>query len=261
MDIFSLRSGSRGNASLVSGGNTKLLVDCGVSGKSVTSALADVDVYPEDISAIAVTHEHIDHIAGIGVMMRRYHIPVWANAATWAAMESQVGKIDKSLVNIFDNDSSFEIGEIGVKPFSIPHDAADPVGYSFMCGDEKVAVATDIGELKKDLFEAIRGSKTVLLESNHDVNMLEIGKYPPQLKRRIRGKLGHLSNDDAGRAAEFLVRLGTERIILGHLSEENNYPELARQTVICVLDDAGIKCGRDVLLGVALPQQTVSLCG
>lgn len=261
MDILSLRSGSRGNASLVSGGNTKLLVDCGVSGKSVTSALADVDVYPEDISAIAVTHEHIDHIAGIGVMMRRYHIPVWANAATWAAMESQVGKIDKSLVNIFDNDSSFEIGEIGVKPFSIPHDAADPVGYSFMCGDEKVAVATDIGELKKDLFEAIRGSKTVLLESNHDVNMLEIGKYPPQLKRRIRGKLGHLSNDDAGRAAEFLVRLGTERIILGHLSEENNYPELARQTVICVLNDAGIKCGRDVLLGVALPQQTVSLCG
>lgn len=261
MDILSLRSGSRGNASLVSGGNTKLLVDCGVSGKSVTSALADVDVYPEDISAIAVTHEHIDHIAGIGVMMRRYHIPVWANAATWTAMESQVGKIDKSLVNIFDNDSSFEIGEIGVRPFSIPHDAADPVGYSFMCGDEKVAVATDIGELKKDLFEAIRGSKTVLLESNHDVNMLEIGKYPPQLKRRIRGKLGHLSNDDAGRAAEFLVRLGTERIILGHLSEENNYPELARQTVICVLDDAGIKCGRDVLLGVALPQQTVSLCG
>lgn len=261
MDILSLRSGSRGNASLVSGGNTKLLVDCGVSGKSVTSALADVDVYPEDISAIAVTHEHIDHIAGIGVMMRRYHIPVWANAATWTAMDSQVGKIDKSLVNIFDNDSSFEIGEIGVKPFSIPHDAADPVGYSFMCGDEKVAVATDIGELKKDLFEAIRGSKTVLLESNHDVNMLEIGKYPPQLKRRIRGKLGHLSNDDAGRAAEFLVRLGTERIILGHLSEENNYPELARQTVICVLNDAGIKCGRDVLLGVALPQQTVSLCG
>lgn len=261
MDILSLRSGSRGNASLVSGGNTKLLVDCGVSGKSVTSALADVDVYPEDISAIAVTHEHIDHIAGIGVMMRRYHIPVWANAATWTAMESQVGKIDKSLVNIFDNDSSFEIGEIGVKPFSIPHDAADPVGYSFMCGDEKVAVATDIGELKKDLFEAIRGSKTVLLESNHDVNMLEIGKYPPQLKRRIRGKLGHLSNDDAGRAAEFLVRLGTERIILGHLSEENNYPDLARQTVICVLNDAGIKCGRDVLLGVALPQQTVSLCG
>ena len=194
-------------------------------------------------------------------MMRRYHIPVWANAATWTAMESQVGKIDKSLVNIFDNDSSFEIGEIGVKPFSIPHDAADPVGYSFMCGDEKVAVATDIGELKKDLFEAILGSKTVLLEANHDVNMLEIGKYPPQLKRRIRGKLGHLSNDDAGRAAEFLVRLGTERIILGHLSEENNYPELARQTVICVLNDAGIKCGRDVLLGVALPQQTVSLCG
>lgn len=261
MDILSLRSGSRGNASLVSGGNTKLLVDCGVSGKSVTSALADVDVYPEDISAIAVTHEHIDHIAGIGVMMRRYHIPVWANAATWTAMENQVGKIDKSLVNIFDNDSSFEIGEIGVKPFSIPHDAADPVGYSFMCGDEKVAVATDIGELKKDLFEAILGSKTVLLEANHDVNMLEIGKYPPQLKRRIRGKLGHLSNDDAGRAAEFLVRLGTERIILGHLSEENNYPELARQTVICVLNDAGIKCGRDVLLGVALPQQTVSLCG
>lgn len=261
MDILSLRSGSRGNAALVSGGNTKLLVDCGVNGKNVKSALADVDVHPDEISAIAVTHEHTDHIAGIGVMMRRYHIPVWANAATWAAMESRIGKVDSGLVNIFDNDSSFEIGDIGVKPFSIPHDAADPVGYSFVCGSEKVAVATDIGELKKDLFEALRGSKTVLLESNHDVNMLEIGKYPPLLKRRIRGRLGHLSNDDAGRAAEFLVRLGTERIILGHLSEENNYPELARQTVVCALGSAGIKCGSDVLLGVALPQQTVSLCG
>ncbi len=261
MDIFSLRSGSRGNAALVLGNNTKILVDCGVSGKSVKAALAEAGVAPEELDAVAVTHDHADHISGIGVLMRRYKIPVWANEKTWEAMERQVGKVDGSLVKVFENYNSFEIGEVEVRPFAIPHDAADPVGYSFVCGGEKAAVATDIGELKKELFEALKGSKTVLLEANHDVNMLEMGSYPPQLKRRIRGRFGHLSNDEAGMASEFLVRLGTERIILGHLSEENNYPALAQQTVACALSSAGIKCGADVQLCVAHPQRTVSLCG
>lgn len=251
MKLIPLKSGSRGNAALVFADKTKILVDCGVSGKCIETALRGIDVAPEELSAIVVTHEHIDHIAGVGVMMRRYKLPVWANEGTWDAMHGQLGKIDDGLVQTFKTDSAFEIGEIGVKPFPVPHDAAESVGYSFMYKDEKMSVATDIGELKKDLFAAIKGSRTVLLESNHDVNMLEIGSYPPALKRRIRGALGHLSNDEAGMAAEFLVKMGTEQIILGHLSEENNYPKLAEQTVVCALGEAGIKCGRDVSIMVA----------
>lgn len=251
MKLFSLRSGSRGNAALVYADNTKILVDCGISGKAAEAALSEVGVRPDELSGIVVTHEHTDHISGIGVMMRRYNLPVWANRETWAAMSTQIGKTDENFVRVFDNNESFEVGSIGVLPFSIPHDAACPVGYSFVKGGEKVSVATDIGELKKELFTALRGSNSVLLEANHDINMLEIGRYPLSLKRRISGKLGHLSNDDAGKAAEFLVKLGTEKILLGHLSEENNYPELAMQTVMCVLKDAGIKIGTDVLMGVA----------
>lgn len=179
MKLIPLKSGSRGNAALVFADKTKILVDCGVSGKCIETALRGIDVAPEELSAIVVTHEHIDHIAGVGVMMRRYKLPVWANEGTWDAMRGQLGKIDDGLAHIFNTDSAFEIGEIGVKPFPIPHDAAEPVGYSFMHKGEKMSVATDIGELKKDLFAAIKGSRTVLLESNHDVNMLEIGSYPP----------------------------------------------------------------------------------
>ena len=251
MEIFSLKSGSRGNAALLYSNKNKILVDCGASGKAVTEALSELDVKPDELDGIVVTHEHTDHVSGIGVMMRRYGLPVWATSGTWNAMQGTIGKIDDGLIRILKSGEAFEIGEIGVCPFSIPHDAADPVGYSFCCGGDKISVATDIGELKKELFEAVKGSRTVILEANHDVNMLEIGSYPMQLKRRIKGKFGHLSNDEAGKAAEFLVRLGTENILLGHLSEENNYPELALQTVVCALNDAEIKVGEDVQLAVA----------
>jgi len=259
MKIFSIRSGSRGNAALVLSEKNKILIDCGISGKATEAALAEVGVNPSEIDGIIITHEHSDHIAGVGIVMRRYNIPVWANAETWQAMSGQIGRYNDALVKIFENEKEFEIGNVGIKPFSIPHDAACPVGYSLKDGKEKISVATDIGELKKDLFSAIRGSSTVLLEANHDVNMLEIGNYPLPLKRRIRGKLGHLSNDDAAMAAEFLVKLGTEKILLGHLSEENNYPELAMQTVLCGLDSAGIKVGEDVLLDVASREKVVTI--
>lgn len=259
MEIVSLRSGSRGNAALVFTEKTKILVDCGVSGKTIENSLKSISISPDELDGIVITHEHNDHIMGVGVMMRRYNLPVWANEETWQAMSGQVGTYSNGLQRIFDTDKDFEIGDIGVNPFSIPHDAADPVGYSFINGSEKVSVATDIGELKKDLFEAVKKSNTVLLEANHDVNMLEIGRYPMQLKRRIRGKYGHLSNDDAGKAAEFLVKLGTENILLGHLSEENNYPKLALKTVELALNEADIKVGRDLTLCVA-DRNTIGRC-
>ena len=149
------------------------------------------------------------------------------------------------------------VGDIEVSPFSIPHDAADPVGYSLVANGKKVAIATDIGVLDQALFRAIGGSSAVLLEANHDRNMLDMGSYPLSLKQRIRGEKGHLSNEDAGYAAKFLAKMGTKQILLGHLSHENNYPLLAEQTVINILKEGGIEPGRDLRLCVA-PRDHIS---
>lgn len=251
MKLKSLKSGSKGNASLVYTKNTKILVDCGISGKAVKEAMAQLDISPEEINGIVVTHEHYDHIKGIGVMMRRYDIPVYANSMTWAAiMQNDLGKLNDKNIKIFEGVEPFVIGDISINPFKIPHDAAFPVGYAFDDGRTRAAVATDMGMLTEEVFRAIGGCKEVLVESNHDVNMLEIGPYPYQLKRRILGSYGHLSNDDAAKAAELLVRMGTENIMLGHLSEENNYPGLAYETVRMGLAQAGIEVNRDLTLAV-----------
>ena len=252
MNIHSLKSGSKGNSCLVYTDKTKILVDCGISGKAVKNAMAEVGVTPEELDGIVVTHEHSDHIKGIGVMMRRYGIPVYANSATWAAIHAcDLGKLNDEHIKIFEGTEPFSIGEIGIQPFRIPHDAAYPVGYRFDDGTDSGAVATDMGMLTEEVMRAIAGCRTVLLESNHDIGMLEVGSYPYQLKQRIRGRLGHLSNDDAGKGAELLVRMGSENIILGHLSEENNYPALAFETVKSALMSAGITVGKDLKLSVA----------
>ncbi len=251
MEIISLKSGSKGNSCLVLSGATKILVDCGISGKSAAAALGKNGVAPEELAGILVTHEHSDHIKGIGVMMRRYGIPVYANSATWAAMTGDLGKLNSDYIKIFEKAEPFSVGDIGVTPFEIPHDAAYPVGYRFDDGHDSGAVATDMGVLTEEVMRTIAGCRTVLLESNHDINMLEAGSYPYPLKQRIRGSLGHLSNDDAGKGAELLVKMGSEKIILGHLSEENNYPGLAFETVKSALQRAGILVDRDLMLSVA----------
>ena len=233
MKLHPLKSGSKGNSCLVYTDKTKILVDCGISGKAVRSAMARVGISPGELDGIVVTHEHSDHIKGIGVMMRRYGIPVYANSVTWAAiMTNDLGKLNNEYIKIFKGTEPFSIGDIDIRPFRIPHDAAYPVGYRFDDGKDA-------------------GCKTVLLESNHDVGMLEVGRYPYPLKQRIRGALGHLSNDDAGKGAELLVKMGAENIILGHLSEENNYPDLAFETVKSALTRSGIKVGQDLRLTVA----------
>lgn len=255
MKLCSLRSSSKGNSILISTNKTKLLVDCGISGKTAESSLFEVGVNPEELSGIFVTHEHTDHIKGVGILSRRYSLPVFANFKTWSAMEGDLGKIDKENIMIIDREA--QVGDIEVKGFSISHDAADPMGYSFSHKNKKVSVATDIGILEKDLFSALKGSGVVLLEANHDRNMLEIGSYPFPLKQRIRGERGHLSNDEAGKAAEFLIKMGTTKILLGHLSQENNYPLLAKQTVENILNEAGMKKDKDFILDVA-PREEIS---
>ena len=228
--FVSLISGSSGNATFVSDGKTNLLIDCGMSGAKLKESLHAIDVMPESIDALLITHEHVDHTKGAGVISRRYNIPIYTTQGTHTSMD---------------------IGNIGICPFAIPHDAAQPVGFNFMIGDEKYSLATDIGKITKSILEKITGSKKILLESNHDVEMLKCGTYPYPLKRRILGEYGHLSNETASKVALHLVQNGTEHIMLGHLSKENNRPEIAMLETYNLLSQSGVNVGKDMTLQVA----------
>lgn len=250
MNTFvSLISGSSGNATFVSDGRTNILIDCGMSGAKLKEALHAIDVMPESIDALLVTHEHIDHTRGAGVISRRYNIPVFATEGTHKGMDA--GNISEENIHIIKADSEFEIGTIAITPFSIPHDASDPVGYTLNAGGEKYSLATDIGKMTNDILDHIIGSKKVLLESNHDIEMLKCGTYPFPLKQRILSDRGHLSNEFAAKTALYLVQNGTEHIMLGHLSKENNRPEIAMLETYNLLTQSGVNVGGDMTLKVA----------
>ena len=246
-----LFSGSSGNAIYVGTDNTKILIDAGLSGAKITAELSKIGVSPAELRAILVTHEHADHISGVGVLSRRYHLPVYATLGTWAAMGGKLGALDQGCRVEFEAGEDFSIGDLDIRPFPTPHDAADPVGYAVSAAGARVAVATDIGAVRESWLREVEGADVLLLEANHDVDTLKAGRYPYELKRRILGNRGHLSNDDAGAAAAELARRGVRVIVLGHLSGENNFPELAYASVACVLEEAGLKPGRDVMLSVA----------
>lgn len=255
MKFISLISGSSGNATLISDGETNILIDCGMSGKKLSESLAAIDMHADELDALLITHEHIDHVRGAGVVARRYNLPVYATEGTLASMDA--GAIPNWTA--VSPDMDFEIGSIGVMPFSIPHDAAQPVGYSFFMNDKKYTVATDIGHMNDYLFDNLIGSDTVLLESNHDVDMLRMGAYPFPLKQRILSNIGHLSNDDAAHTLCALAQNGTEHFMLGHLSKENNTPQIAYMSAQNALSEAGIEVGGDVTLAVA-QRSAVTFC-
>lgn len=252
MKICSLFSGSSGNAIFVAEGKTKLLVEAGLSGKKIAGALCSIGESLSEISAILVSHEHLDHVRGAGVLSRRYDLPIYATAGTWEALEKMIGPVSECNKRIFSSYEPFAIGDIEVAPFPIPHDANEPVGYSFSSGGKKVTIATDIGHISLDLLRCFEDSDLLLLESNHDPEMLRMGPYPWPLKQRIAGKHGHLSNDDAGEVVAYMAERGTKKFLLGHLSKQNNFPELAYQTVRSVLCEKCVDAGSDVMLDVAL---------
>ncbi len=229
LNLISLFSSSSGNCTYVFNDDTKLLVDIGVSAKRLTEALKNMNILPEEINGVLITHEHSDHIKGIRVFCKKHNIPVYASKKTWQALVSL--EIPQSLKNNFEPLESFYIGSIKILPFPIPHDAIDPCGFNLVYNDEKVTVATDVGHITPQLLSSFENSKTILLESNHDVDMLRAGSYPYLLKQRIIGNYGHLSNVTSAETVEYLIKKGTKNFILAHLSESNNIPSLALETV------------------------------
>ena len=246
-----LFSGSSGNATYVGCDDAHILVDAGLSGSRVTQELARAGVDPSILNAILVTHEHSDHIKGIGILSRKYNLPVYATEGTWQAMYNKIGTIADKNIRVIEPGQDFFIGSIDVTPFPTPHDAAQPVGYVFETGGAKLAVATDLGCVRDSWLKYVIGADAVLLESNFDPGMLQTGPYPYDLKKRIMGRHGHLSNDDAGEVAAELVRAGARQIILGHLSKENNYPELALKCTELALRQAGLYPQEDATILVA----------
>lgn len=249
LKFCSLASGSSGNCQWISSEKTAILLDAGLSGKYIQAAMASISEDLEKVQGILVTHEHIDHMKCIGVMMRRYGLRLYANGATFEAIAPKLGKFDPAQVSLFENDQAFEIGDLLVKPFSISHDAVDPVAYSFSHGNRKISVATDLGTVDQRILGELLSSDLLMIEANHDVEMLKVGPYPYHLKRRILSEIGHLSNDHAGEIALEVLRAGKlQSILLGHISKENNHPELAYETVKACLEADGVEIGLDVQL-------------
>lgn len=256
MDFCTLYSGSSGNSIYIGTDKTKLLVDAGVSGKKIQEGLSEIGVNPNDIKGILITHEHDDHIKAAGILSRRFNIPIYANKDTWMAMESAIGEVKSDNIRVFEKYYPFEIGDITIIPFKIPHDASSPCGYSFINENKKVSIATDIGHASEDVKNNIKDSDLILLESNHDVEMLKVGPYPYYLKRRVLSEVGHLSNEDCGKTIVDILNSRIKKVVLGHLSKTNNYPELAYRTVLSILEMNGIRDGVDVDIDIAHRERT-----
>ncbi len=237
-----IASGSSGNSIYVGTEKTHVLIDAGLSGITVQNGLAALNVSGNSLDAIFITHEHSDHIKGVGILSRRFDVPVYATPKTWDVMEkfNHLGKIERKNKKVIHADEPLIINDMCVKAFAIPHDAAEPVGYTIKANDIKIAVATDIGHVTDIIRESIFDCDAMLLESNHDIEMLENGRYPKALKDRILGKRGHLSNVSAGRLLTEIMNSRLKHVFLGHLSEENNRPLIALDTVSTILNAEGI---------------------
>lgn len=232
LKFCSLYSGSSGNSFFVQSDNSKILVDAGVSCKKIVDALASLDVAIEDIDAILVTHEHTDHTQSIGTISKKYNIPVYANRKTWLAMPTQKDKINENNIYLFRNNEEFNLKDLKIFPFSIPHDAANPCGFNILNDNTKISIATDIGHMDHSVLNNLKNSKFILLESNYEPEVLKCSPYPYRLKERIASPVGHLSNIEAGKTINYLADYGLENVMLGHLSKENNFPELAYKSVL-----------------------------
>ena len=251
-NFSSLYSGSSGNCLFVETENTKILIDAGVSQRKIIDALASFNVDISEVDAILVTHEHSDHTKNLGAISQKYNIPVFINEKTLNTLTSQKDKISEDNQHIFTSNKSFSLKDLDIFPFSIPHDAADPCGFNIFYKGKKLTVATDIGHIENKMINNFKDSDFILLEANYDPDILKYSRYPYQLKQRILSPIGHLSNSTAGKTLTELVlkSSNSRRAMLGHLSKENNFPELALKTVYDELAQENIT-KKDVNIAVA----------
>ena len=231
-----------GNCLFVESENTKLLIDAGVSLKKIETGLKTLNVSPSSLDGILVTHEHSDHIQSLGNLSKKFNLPVYANSETFDAMPKQTDKISTENINKFKISEKFQIKDIEINPFSIPHDAANPCGFNISNSSDKISIATDIGHMTNTILKKLEDSKFILLESNYDSEVLKYSKYPYLLKQRIAGPNGHLSNEVASKVINYLLQGKLKIAMLGHLSKESNFPELAYQTVV----DEILSSGTDI---------------
>lgn len=237
-----LASGSTGNITYVESDQVKLLVDCGFSGKKAIELLSKIDRKPEDLDAILVTHEHSDHIKGVGILARKYGLDVYANEKTWQAMEPKLGKLKTEQKVHFSKEKTLTLGDIDISSFGVSHDAIDPQFYTFQKNNKRFVMLTDTGYVSDRMRGYVKDAEAYLFESNHDLSMLRMGRYPWSLKQRILGDKGHLSNEDGALALAEIIGDKTKRVYLGHLSKENNVKEIARSTVeeILIRKETGV---------------------
>jgi phosphoribosyl 1,2-cyclic phosphodiesterase len=238
MRLCVLASSSSGNSTLVEAGGVRVLIDAGLPGSRISKLLASVGVEADSLEAIVVSHEHRDHITGVGVLARRFGLPVYINAPTYDRGRQIMGELPH--YSIFENGRPFRLGDLEIEPFSQPHDAADPVGFVCRSGSVSVGLAMDLGKVTGLVQSKLAGCRAVILESNHDEGMLMNGPYSWPLKQRIRSDRGHLSNAGAARTLLKLIPDGTRHVLLGHISKENNQPDLALATAREVLTGAGL---------------------
>lgn len=233
LEMCSIASGSSGNCICIGSQECHMLVDAGISGKKIEQGLNSIGLKTSEMKGILITHEHIDHVAGLGVLARRYGLPIYATAGTIGAISSikSVGKIDMELFHPVRAQEPFMVGNLKIKPVAISHDAAEPVAYKVGCADKKLAVVTDTGNYDTVMVEEFSDMDLLLLEANHDIGMLQTGPYPYPLKQRILGDKGHLSNERSGQLLGKLLHDRFGAVMLGHLSKENNYEALAYETV------------------------------
>lgn len=233
MRLCSIASGSSGNCIYVGSDTTHLLVDVGISGKRTEAGLKELGLKMEDIDGIFITHEHSDHIAGLGVLARKYGTPLYATKGTIQAIQktTALGRIPEELFHPVRADEKIIIKDMVCNPMKISHDAAEPVAYRLQHGKQRVGIVTDLGTYNEYTVESLRRMDALLLEANHDIKMLQVGPYPYHLKQRILGDRGHLSNERAGQLLCSLIHDNLKAVMLGHLSKENNLPELAYEAV------------------------------
>lgn len=244
MKITPLASGSSGNSFLIEANGASVLVDAGLSCKQIVQRLAQVQVDPGSLKAILVSHGHSDHVKGVGVLSRKYKIPVFMNRGTWNAVEGSVGQVHR--IEFFQTGKSFEFCGFRIHPFSVPHDCADPVGFRISRGTARLGIATDLGTATGLVANLLSDLHAVVLESNHDPQMLRDGPYPWELKQRVRSRLGHLSNAESSRLLQRVVTDQLKAVILAHMSQTNNRAELAlecaRNSLRDFVDNSGTVC-------------------